>query len=198
MRCCQESLLQLQSAHQPWPSFSSICFPIPSPSCRQRPQIYSATYQIWTAAPPACKKKMHEYQPAPGFTCFGIIPPEPPLYWFLFHFLPAAESEAVLCLFWPLFHSFDHVFQQTVLLRVAKAALWLAAGEVYAPNLIKHLDRCLEETPELSLQLCWNGMNELLRQHWLRGAHGEYSLIIITGEEKRMTTGKETDGQFFS
>lgn len=32
-------------------------------------------------------------------------------------------------------------------------------------DLIMHLHCCLEETPKLSLQLLWNGMNELLRHH---------------------------------
>lgn len=48
------------------------------------------------AAPPTWEKKQKKWGNINLFTCFWIVLPEPPLYWFISHRLPAAKSEAVL------------------------------------------------------------------------------------------------------
>lgn len=191
---CHKSLLQL--AHQPWPSFSSICFLVHSPSCWQWPQKYSAAYQIcsWIPQPLLPVKKCANINLLQALHVLRLFLLNLISYWFLSHFLPAGESEAV---FWLVLVVVPQPWLCFPANGVTPAALWLAAGEVYALDLIMRLDCWFEETSELSVQLRWSEMDELLRQHWLQGHTVNTPLIIITKGGERMTTEIKADGRLF-
>lgn len=122
------------------------------------------------------RKKVYEYQPAPGFTSFWIIPPEPPLYWFLFHFLPAGESVGVSAPFFfvvvPLLWRYPELQRQR--------CDWLLG---------RFTHRSHHAPPLLPWGNTWAEPAAALERHeraaasplWLRGHAVNTPLIIITG-----------------
>lgn len=174
MRCCQESLLQLQSSHQPWPSFSPICFPLPSSLLPAAAANILGYISNLNRSPSPLRKnvristgsRLYIFLDYSSWTSFILIS---------FSFSPSWWICGCFSSFFFLFCTSGRVFQQTALPRVAEAALWLAAGEVYAP-----ISSCTS-TVALRKHLSWacscsgTAWTSCCVTTLIARAHGEYS-----------------------
>lgn len=173
-RCCQESLLQLQSSHQPWPSFSPICFPLPSSLLPAAAANIPGYISNLNRSPSPLRKnvristgsRLYIFLDYSSWTSFILIS---------FSFSPSWWICGCFSSFFFWFCTSGRVFQQTALPRVAEAALWLAAGEVYAP-----ISSCTS-TVALRKHLSWacscsgTAWTSCCVTTLIARAHGEYS-----------------------